>query len=281
MTGKVLNSGTTGILVLILPMAIAIVVLFTAWQWILLFLVLTIGWKIWQNYQWQQWCLQVNPFFNQLIKENRGCLTSMDLSVKANMTARSAHRFLEKKAQEYGAQRKVYEDQGTVYYFLTVSALGSIFDDSEPLLEVISEEVDAKKKHQLASTSSPIHQSVVREIKPLVNLEEKPAIATPKTQLSVEVEVDKPQELPVVTPSLVTEDFKTQETSTTDPQIMDLLLIQSDLAKRLDTNPSTIFRRKSDPDFPTWTQSKDPDGIAWKYVPETKMFVPFNSSTDV
>jgi hypothetical protein len=35
-----------------------------------------------------------------------------------------------------------------------------------------------------------------------------------------------------------------------------------------------VGRRKSGPDFPEWSQSKDPEGIAWKYVSETQMFVP-------
>jgi hypothetical protein len=51
-------------------------------------------------------------------------------------------------------------------------------------------------------------------------------------------------------------------------------LIQADLAKRLDTTSSTIARRKTDPDFPLWSQSKDPDGIAWQYLDENKVFIP-------
>jgi hypothetical protein len=51
-------------------------------------------------------------------------------------------------------------------------------------------------------------------------------------------------------------------------------LIQAELAKRLDLNSSTVGRRKSDPDFPEWSQSKDPEGKAWAYVPETKLFIP-------
>jgi hypothetical protein len=51
-------------------------------------------------------------------------------------------------------------------------------------------------------------------------------------------------------------------------------LIQAELAKRLDVHSSTVGKRKSDPDFSEWSQSRDPEGIAWEYSPETKEFLP-------
>jgi hypothetical protein len=229
MTGKVLdNSNAVGILVLIVPYAVAAVILYTFWQWILLLLVLSLGWKLWQNYQWLKLSAQVSPFFNRLIQENQGCLTSMDLSLKANLSANMAKRFLEKKAEEYGAQKRVLADKGTVYYFLTVSALGSIFDDSEP------EDEDEIAANPVAT---PI---------------ESPPIKTPPINVTTPT---------VETTETVGEGDRTQE------------LIQSELAKRLDTHTSTIGRRKSDPDFVDWTRSKDPDGMGWKYVAETNVFV--------
>ncbi|NET85868.1 MAG: hypothetical protein F6J94_29465, partial [Moorea sp. SIO1F2] len=51
-------------------------------------------------------------------------------------------------------------------------------------------------------------------------------------------------------------------------------LIQAELAKRLDVHSSTVGKRKSDPDFSQWSQSKDPDGIAWEYSSQRKEFLP-------
>ena len=51
-------------------------------------------------------------------------------------------------------------------------------------------------------------------------------------------------------------------------------LIQAELAKRLNLHASTIAKHKSLPDFPQWSQNQDPEGVSWKYLPETKMFVP-------
>lgn len=39
------------------------------------------------------------------------------------------------------------------------------------------------------------------------------------------------------------------------------------LARRLGTSQKSIRRRKRQPDFSTWTQQLDPEGIAWVYCP--------------
>lgn len=121
-------------------------------------------------------------FFNQLIKEHQGRLTPVDLSLKANLTGGAARRFLDQKAEEYGAQRKQMEDKGTIYYFLTASALGSILDDSEPL-PLLQEETQPSTSSQESRTT------------------ETPRVETPKPAVSEVVQPvpvkDQPSELPV------------------------------------------------------------------------------------
>ena len=371
MTGKVLDSGASGVLVLILPMALVIVVLLTAWPVILLLIALSIGFRIWQNHQWKQWCQQVDPFFHQLIKANQGCLTPMDLSLKANLTGRGAKQFLDKKAEEYGAQRKE-EDKGTVYYFLTASALGSIFDDSEPseldealeptqLSSASSIEVPQSsasniaqlvvEKKQTSDDSSPTNQDEASDKRSEAQIDSQAKLAHSKPQSSAPVEhkasipveeIDqaklahsKPQSSAPVEHNIPVEETESQakltqqksqlsapvkhnipveetesqakltqqksqlsapvkhkasipveEIGDSDTAVEDSLdsseaestesisLIQAELAKRLDLHSSTVGKRKSDSDFSEWSQSRDPEGIAWQYVPETKMFVP-------
>ncbi|OKH22980.1 hypothetical protein NIES593_10960 [Hydrococcus rivularis NIES-593] len=272
MTGKVLENGTAGVLVLILPIAVALVVIFTAWPLLLLLIALSIGLKIWDNYQWQQWCKQVNPFFTQLIKENQGALTVMDLSLKANLTGRAAKRFLERKAEEYGAQRKDYKEKGTVYYFLTVSALGSIFDDSDTISDEEEEEPLASRKTTSQLISAPEKPSF-SAIAQLANQKEKEATQPPAEEITTQAQAaiesaSVAEKEPAAEPATI------EESGAPKREESRLALIQADLAKRLDINASTVARRKSSPDFPEWSQSKDPEGIAWKYVPETQMFVP-------
>jgi hypothetical protein len=262
MTGKVLDNGSARILILILPFAFGVVVLYKLWPLLLLLAALIIGFQIWQNYQWQKWCQEINPYFNQLIKENRGYLTPIDLSVKANLTARSAKNFLSRKSEEYGVAPKTLQDKGVVYYFPTASALGSILDDSEPTLN----------SYQLAGKDS--NKFSVRGIAQLAKQEQnqdqtqetKITESSPVAQLTKE-EVEEKTEIKTEPETQVSE---TKEVASIDAGHS---LIQAELAKRLDLNSSTVGRRKSEPDFEEWSQSKDPEGVAWKYEPDTKMYV--------
>jgi hypothetical protein len=280
MTGKVIDSSATGLLILILPFAFLIVLLFKAWPLLLALFIISISLKIWQQYQWKQWSKEVNPFFNQLIKENQGCLTALDLSMKANLSGSAAQRYLDKKAEEFGAQRQVYEDKGTVYYFLTASALGSIFDQSEPPLELESESFASQASKFIepltqnepnASESESSTSDFVEPLEP--SAEKEPSLsesataeivealeAIPQSEQEHESSLDEKEDLWADSPD------KEQKASQS--------LIQAELAKRLDVHSSTVGKRKSDPDFAEWSQSRDPEGIAWEYSSDTKEFFP-------
>jgi hypothetical protein len=273
MTENLLDNSASRALVFILPIAVIIVVLMKAWPVLLLLMVLSLATKIWQEYQWQQWCKQVNPLFNELIKENKGCLTAMDLSLKANLTAKSAKVFLARKAEEYGAQTKSYKDKGTIYYFLTASALGSIFDESEPTLESETEEISTKQNIPPAQAAS------VTAIASLGELENKSTTVTPEPVTSKDTgelssEVPPTQQIEATQEKSKGDDMGAhQEESAPSPDGGELTLNQADLAKRLEVHQNTIAKRKSDPDFSQWSQSRDPEGVAWKYSAKTKMFL--------
>jgi len=233
MSGNVIDSSARALLILIVPIALLTVLFLKAWPLVVALLVITISFQVWQQYQWQQWSKQINPFFNRLIKDNQGCLTPLDLSIKANISGPVAKQYLDKRAEEFGAQRQVYEDKGTVYYFLTANALGSIFDESEPVIDLENQFITGE---------------VVKRIEAL-----KPEEPTP--------EVD--------------------QSSASLEQSASQSLIQGELAKRLDVHSSTVGKHKSDPDFPQWSQSRDPEGIAWEYSPTTKEFSPIEQTDGV
>lgn len=293
MTGKVIDNSATGLLVLILPLAFLIVLLFKAWPVLLALFVISVSLRVWQQYQWRQWSKQVNPYFNQLIKENQGCLTALDLSMKANLSGSAAQWYLDKKAEEFGAQRREYEDKGTVYYFLTASALGSLFEDSEPAIEAESEDVAdptsklldvlTHKEHKPATTESSTTRSLLEALKPSTQKEpsspvESVEVTSPET-VQVDLEPAKPQE---PEPPKAPPDKDDLWEHVPEKTQLDLQpLIQAELAKRLDVHSSTVGKRKSDPDFPEWSQSRDPEGIAWQYSPETKEFLPLETLPEV
>lgn len=264
MTGKVLDNGSAGALVLIIPLAFSFVILYMLWPYLLLIAGVIVAFKLWQNYQWQKWCREINPYFNQLIKDNQGYLTPVDLSLKANLTASDAKVFLARKSEEYGTKPKNLPDQGFVYYFPTASALGSILDASEPETAVNSYQLAAKESNKIS----------VRGIAQLAKQEQSKAKETATNSSSSSVAQLTRAESPQSTATLEPE-TETDSSTIKQPASIDAghSLIQAELAKRLDLNSSTVGRRKSDPDFPEWSQSKDPEGIAWKYEAETKMYV--------
>ena len=266
MTVKVLDNGSAGALVLILPLAFSFVVLYMLWPFLLLIAVAIVAFKFWQNYQWQKWCREINPYFNQLIKENQGYLTPVDLSVKANLTLKDAKIFLARKSDEYGTKPQMVVDKGVVFYFPTASALGSILDDSEPEVAVNSYQLAAKDSSKLS----------VRGIAQLAKQEQSERNDTAESASSSVAQLTK-VESPQSTTATETKsetDSSTERSASIDAGQS---LIQAELAKRLDLNSSTVGRRKSDPDFEEWSQSKDPEGIAWRYEPDSKLFVAVTS----
>lgn len=267
MTGKVIENSATGILILIVPIAFIAVVLYSAWPLLLTLIALGITLRVWKRSQWQQLSQKINPYFSELIRENQGCITAIDLSLKASIPGSNAEYFLTKKAEEYGAQRKVYQDKGTVYYFLTASALGSIFEDSEPIwqldqetasIEQLSPEVANIPEIAIKNITS---ESVSEDIGADVNYHSE-AVSEQLTA-TVEHQSESYQE----------DSSDSGETIAPTTTIANSLL-QGELAKRLDVHSSTVGKRKLDSDFSEWSQKKDPEGIAWKFSRRQKVFTP-------
>lgn len=239
MTGKVIDSGATSFLVLIIPIALVAVVVATAWPVLLGLLLLVIVWQVVQQWQWQRFVGTVNPAFNRLIRDNNGCVTPVDLAMKANIDGKKASQFLDYKATEFSAKRRTLENQGSVYYFLTASAVENFFEEPESLETLEAEEAV-----------------------------DQPTVTTSASkETEVSTQPDEPQ----------TEN-QAVATATVQPatQKDDVSLIQGDLAKRLGVHSSTLGRRKSDPDFADWSQKRDPDNICWQYSDETKLFYPLD-----
>ncbi len=226
------NNNESGFLLILLPIAILIIFLFATWPIILFLLLLSVGLNIWQRYQWEKWSKQVDPLFYNLIQLNQGAITPLDLAMKANFSAVTAKRYLDTKAQEFGAQCRNYDRQDAVYYFITASIIGNILDESEPVPQLV-------------------------EVEETANIATKTSVAAVvSAPLSVK-EVEEPY--PVEAP---------------------LGLIQSELAKRLDVHSSTIYKRRDDPDFSTWTQTRDPEGVAWIYSSDTRLFSPLSAEAE-
>jgi hypothetical protein len=136
MSDKAIEEYGKGYLLLLLPISFLIIFLVATWRVLLALIALALGFRIWQLYQWQKWCMGVNPIFNQLLLENQGKVTPIQLAMKCNFSGQIAQRYLDSKAEEYGAYKSDAEDGSKVYYFFTAKTLGSILDSSEPVAEI-------------------------------------------------------------------------------------------------------------------------------------------------
>ncbi|WP_287129925.1 hypothetical protein [Candidatus Cyanaurora vandensis] len=67
-----------------------------------------------------------------------------------------------------------------------------------------------------------------------------------------------------------------QQLTTIQAQLQPVLpeggLSATALAQRLGVGRHTLVRHRNQADFPQWSQSQDPDGLAWSYAPDQKQF---------
>jgi len=248
MTEKVIDSGATGFLVLIIPIALVAVVVATAWPFLLALLALIVVVQVLKQWQWQRFVGKVNPAFNQLIRENNGCLTPVDLAAKADIEGNKAQEFLDYKANQFSARSRELPNQGRVYYFLTASAVENFFEEPESLETL---EVDEDEESAIATVE-----------------DRKTEVATEANGNSESSEINVSDSNGTGNnhlPEAVTED-STQTVS----------LIQAELARRLQVHSSTVGQRKLDPDFAQWTRKRDPEKISWQYSDQTKLFYPLD-----
>jgi hypothetical protein len=271
----------TGCLVLIVPAAFLIVFVSSTWRFLLALTVVAIAWNVWQRYEWLKLSQQINPVFQQMILANQGSITPLDLSLKSNISAQIAERYLEDKAAEFAAQKRNFEDRGTVYYFLTVKTLGNLFDESEPPPE---SELPAAVDPPASELPTVVDAASDRQDDMDEAIVDEPTISTEEPRSSPE-ETTEPEEstnLNMVALPPLAGSFNRESTEDKIPDpwssksaIAHLKpLIQAELAKRLDVSASAIFKHRDEPDFHEWTMGRDPDGIGWAYSPKTKEFYP-------
>jgi hypothetical protein len=289
----------TGFMLVLIPAALTMSALFVAWPLILGVTLAIAGGNIWQSYEWSKTARTLDPVFQELIVQNRGEITSLDLAVKANISGGVSNRYLTAKASEFGTGTRQHPDRGQVYYFVTVSTLGRIFDDSElepPAIMPATNPVAAFAPTVTQLASQPVIEVVSPvEVKSPITASE-PAIAiatTAATDPPVVSEAIQIAELPTETvmesidPTPSPEIAASAIVAAIDPNVTPppseidrdapsaspmVVIIQSELAKRLDVHSSTIYKRRSEENFTDWTRNRDPEGIAWGYAEATKEY---------
>jgi hypothetical protein len=301
------TKSATGCLLILLPAALAMSALFVAWPLILGVTVAIAGGNIWQNYEWSKTARSIDPVFQQLIVQNRGEISPIDISLKANVSAPVSKKYLAIKANEFGTGSRQHPDRGQVYYFVSVSTLGSIFDDSERDVADIEPATIPVAALQ-PSTTPPVATTAQVAFEPTVtppvttaaipdrlvesappqpaqpvapsasvdvrSSSAPPEVTAPATKLSnLRQLFDEEESAPTTTTAKTVEPTPVTDTPTAPPPDLPLVtIVQSELAKRLDVHSSTVYKRRSEPGFTDWTRNRDPDGLAWGYAEDTKEY---------
>jgi hypothetical protein len=234
-----MDNDAKGFLVLIFPFALLVTAITTAWPLIVLAIAFTIAWRLWQDYQWQQLSVTINPDFRRLIETHQGKITVADLALATGLSGATARWFLNRKAKEYGAQAIAYENRGVIYYFLTIGALGNMFDDSDPEFEL-----DDFELNQAIAPPLPGRTSSPNDIAHLLDLDKQSSVSDISSLVDLHAALGL------------------------EP------MIQADLAKRLGVHPSTLRKRRRASNFPSWSREKDPQKVTWHYNPESRIFTP-------
>jgi hypothetical protein len=191
------NYNASGFLLILIPLAFFAVFVSVAWPLIIGATLLFTGNNLWQSYQLAKISQQVNPLFNQLIIEKNGTITPLELSVRANIPGKVAHRYLDGKAVEFGGT-----SQGLVYNFLTVNSLENVFTgiNPNPTAQQKLAELEAPASTQVQSSPKSITLPVS---KPLPATTPVPPIA--KTQPPTQTEVVAAQLVETTTVGIVPE----------------------------------------------------------------------------
>lgn len=272
----------TGFLAILIPAALGLSALYQAWPYILAIVLLTIGSRLWSDYQWSQTALLIHPDFQRLIVENRGEITPIDLSIAASISGRDAQRYLAERASEFATGSRQHPERGQIYYFVSVSTLGSIFDDSErEVLELPPSEtplvvipnfpvpVAAELVVPIVSEAFIAADPLPVILPPIV----ESVIASPPAVMDIPI---APAPNPTNLRELLDEPVSIQPEPSvparppTDQPLV--TIIQSELAKRLDVHSSTVYKRRSEPNFTDWTRNRDPEGLGWGYAEDTKEY---------
>ncbi|WP_293089128.1 hypothetical protein [Okeania sp. SIO3B5] len=125
------NNKSTNNFPIVISLGLALLTLGLSWR---IFTVITIAsgvtWfvKRYQEKQKQQKDY-LNIIFYQLIQENNGYITALDLAINSQLSGKIVQEFLDEQAKEFGAELEITQEGGLLYYFPTaVSLVGKTTD---------------------------------------------------------------------------------------------------------------------------------------------------------
>lgn len=251
-TSRNLDSSPKNNFPIVIPIGLGLLMLGLSWR---LFLIITVGsgisWIIryyYQQQQKQQVCL--NATFYQLIQENQGHITALDLAISSQLPGKVVQEFLDQRSKEFGAELEITEQGGLLYYFPTALSLISS--------QTKEQEIDWETIQQLEHQNQYVSDQIIHPVSDHSN----DRIQLNKPHITTNREFSQPNQK------------NRQNNQFPNSQVFSLSLTQTELATRLNVHASTISKRKTKPDFAEWSSQKDPESIRWEYSKEQARFSP-------
>lgn len=288
------NRNAEGYLPLIIPIAFGLVVILAAGRIFLPVAVaagLGFGFRrYWQNKQKK--LEQLNSVFYQLVQENNGWVTALDLAMKSNVPGTEVQQYLDERAREFAAHYEVTEQGGMIYYFESaLSPNGSkpptIVDTNyEPVVSFSEPIVSEVPKNSQPSSPPPVEKkpveaatidvpvSGVKKNEPpapvsAVNNNSKPA---PRKEVQLPPIQSKTEPVNLNNGKSAVSFKMGDSVKKSTASVVPVSLTQSELAYRLGVHATTVSKWKMRGDFSEWSGSKDPAGVIWKYDVKSKRF---------
>lgn len=219
--------------------------------------------------KYQQDCLDFT--FYQLIRENQGYVTAIDLAMKSKLPGKVVQEFLEQQAKAFAAELEITKQGGLLYYFPTAISLIASQEKEEverPKNQILAAwEKSSKLKNSVGDKSPCLTEKVVSVFgDSIYDTHFRSEGITQRVSNHQTLQKHSQVSANLKPP---TENYQFESTN----KIVSLSLTQKELASRLNVHSSTISKRKTKPDFSQWSRQKDPESIAWEYVKEKARFL--------
>ena len=223
-----------------------------------------VGFWLWQRDRRAGYA-RMQATLEQLLLQNTSSLSLVEFAQKVQLPIPVARGFLDTAMQEKQGNCQTNDRGELIYDFASDSV------DEEPIQTVDVEAISTDRIDEVAAALFTSENSVTQEEIEAENLQAEPQdvkIDSSDISRSSLVETQKSDRTTQIKNQVENKIEKSSETAIEEP------LIQAQLARRLSVSSSTLSYRKLKPNFSQWVSEKDPDGIAWRYSPQTRKFYP-------
>ena len=228
-----------------------------------------VGFWLWQRDRRAGYA-RMQATLEQLLLENTSSLSLVEFAQKVQLPIPVARGFLDTAMREKQGNCQTNDRGELIYDFASDSV------EEEPIQTVDVEAISTDRIDAVAAALFTSETTVTPEEVDEKNYQSEPqnvkidssTIESSDISRSSLVETQKSDRTTPVEHQTKKQIEKSSETAIEAP------LIQAQLARRLSVSSSTLSYRKLKPNFSQWVSEKDPDGIAWRYSPQTRKFYP-------